>query len=264
MKRHTHRSWEEGEAHAGRQGGENRLAIDLLAEARRHFDFDASSSISGIPVALRDGGLVKGRPLQVMDDCMAAGFDAYSFGCSMSVNLHTLRKVQWISSRELTNDLRPRAIVRVQLCSVRSRQQLHHPDTEGSQSTHAVVRPSTMILVCQSALSPRPGMASKPTCTGCVHECKEMLKCLPPGILGTKQVRSGVGAAPASEHQHHSIESWINPRNIIRRREHTIGACGPAAIASLHGVARGLELLERHLTALGVEDDVPVLIAHDG
>jgi hypothetical protein len=106
-------------------------------------------------------------------------------------------------------------------------------------------------------------MASKPTCTGCVHECKEMLKCLPPGILGTKQVRSGVGAAPASEHQHHSIESWINPRNIIRRREHTIGACGPAAIASLHGVARGLELLERHLTALGVEDDVPVLIAHD-
>jgi hypothetical protein len=107
-------------------------------------------------------------------------------------------------------------------------------------------------------------MASKPTCTGCVHECKEMLKCLPPGILGTKHVRSGAGAAPASEHQHHSIESWINPRKSIRRHEHTIGACGPAAIASLHGVARGLELLERHLAALGVEDDVPVLIAHDG
>jgi hypothetical protein len=252
MKRHTHRSWEEGEAHAGRQGGENRLAIDLLAEARRHFDFDASSSISGIPVALRDGGLVKGRPLQVMNDGMAAGFNACSFGCSMSVNLHTLRRTQRVTSRELTNDLRPRAIVRVQLCSVPSCQQVHHSDTESSQSTHAVVRPSTMILICQSALSPRPGMASKPTCTGCVHECSEMLKCLPPGILGTKQVRSGVGAAPASSHQHHSIEVGINPRNSIRRREHTIGACGPAAIASLHGVARGLELLERHLAALGV------------
>jgi hypothetical protein len=201
-----------------------------------------------------------------MDDCMAAGFDACSFGCSMSVNLHTLRKVQWVSSRELTNDLRPRAIVRVQLCSVRSRQQVHHPDTESSQSTNAVVRPSTMILICQSALSPRPGMASKPTCTGCVHECSEMLKCLPPGILGTKQVRRGVGAAPAStcSYQHHSTEVQINPRNSIRRCEHTIGACGSAAIASLHGVARGFELLERHLAALGVQDDVPVLIAHGG
>jgi hypothetical protein len=263
-KRHTHRCWEEGEAHAGRQGGENRLAIDLLAEARRHFDFDASSSISGIPVALRDGGLVKGRPLQVMDDGMTTWFDACSFGCSMSVNLHILRRTQLVSSRQLTNDLRPGAIVRVELCSVRSCQQVHHPNTESSQSTHAVVRPSTMILICQSALSPKPGMAIKPTCTGCVHECKEMLKCLPPGILGTKQVRSGVGAAPASGHQYHLIEVWINPRNSIRRREHTIGACGPAAIASLYGVARGLELLERHLAALGVEDDVPVLIAHGG
>ena len=53
-----------------------------------------------------------------------------------------------------------------------------------------------MILTCQSALPPRPGMDSNPTCAGCVHECKEMLKCLPPGKVGTKQVRSGVGAAP--------------------------------------------------------------------
>jgi hypothetical protein len=107
-------------------------------------------------------------------------------------------------------------------------------------------------------------MASNSTCTGCVHECREMLKCLPPGTLGTKQVRSGVGAASAVGRQKPHIEVWINSRNILRRREHTIGACGPAAIASLHGVARGLELLERHLAALGVEDDVPVLIAHGG
>ena len=121
-----------------------------------------------------------------------------------------------------------------------------------------------MILICQSALSPSPGMASNPTCTGCVHECREMLKCLPPGTLGTKQIRSGVGAAPANGYQHHSIEVWIKPRKTIRRREHTVGACGPAAIASLYGIACCLELLERHLAALGVEDDVPVLIAHGG
>jgi hypothetical protein len=143
-------------------------------------------------------------------------------------------------------------------------QQSHRFPLRSLQNTHAVVRPSTMILICQSALSPRPGTASNPTCTGCVHECREMLKCLPPGILGTKQVRSGVGAAPAIEHQHHSIAVGINPRKSIRRRGRTIGARGPAAIASLHGVTSRLELLERHLAALGVEDDVPVLIAHGG
>jgi hypothetical protein len=62
---------------------------------------------------------VKGRPLQVMDDCMAAGLDGCSFGCSMSVNLHTLRRTQWVPSQQLTNDLRPGAIVRVELRSVR-------------------------------------------------------------------------------------------------------------------------------------------------
>jgi hypothetical protein len=143
-------------------------------------------------------------------------------------------------------------------------QQAHRFQLGSLQNTYAVVRPSTMILICQSALSPKPGMASNPTCTGCVHECKEMLKCLPPRILGTKQVRSGVGAAPAIEHQHHPIEVGINPRKSIRMRERTIGGHGPAAIASLHGVACRLELLEGHLAALGVEDDVPVLIAHGG
>jgi hypothetical protein len=141
-------------------------------------------------------------------------------------------------------------------------QQAHRFDPGDLQDTHAVVRPSTMILICQSALSPRPGMASNPTCTGCVHECREMLKCFSPGTLGKKQVRSGVGAAPASGCQQPSFGVWTKPRKSVRRREHTIGACGPAAIASLHGITSRLELLERHLAALGIEDDVPVLIAH--
>jgi hypothetical protein len=206
---------------------------------------------------------VEDWPLQVMDDCVATGLDACSFGCSMSVALYSLRETQWVSSRQLTDDLRPRAIVRIQLCSVQNCQQRYRFDARTLQNTHAVVRPSTMILICQRALSPRPGMASRPTCTGWVHECREMLKCLPPEMLGTKQVRSGVGAAPA-DHQHHSIEVEINPRSIIRRRGHTIGARGPADIASLNGIAGRLELLERHLAALGVEDDIPVLVAHGG
>jgi len=88
--RHTDRSREEGKTHTGRQGGENGLAIDLLAKAGRHFDFDASGGLSSVPAALLGGALMEVWPLQVMDDCMAAGVEACAFGCSLSVDSYTL------------------------------------------------------------------------------------------------------------------------------------------------------------------------------
>lgn len=51
-------------------------------------------------------------------------------------------------------------------------------------------------------------------------------------------------------------------KGCIRRQRHTVVARCSAAVVFLHSEARGLELFERHLAALRVEKDVPVLVAH--
>jgi hypothetical protein len=80
-----------------------------------------------------------------------------------------------------------------------------------------------------------------------------------------EQRRRGRACECMSDFVRQTLGIWtLKPRESMRQREHTIDAGGPAATASLHGVTGRLELLERHLAALGVEDDVPVLVTHGG